>query len=115
MTRTRKPSAESPDDLLTPEEVARWLRVTPAALKKQRSSDKGPPWIDAGRPRYYRWAVQDWIWSRERVPPEIQRRRDEVLLAYMPDDGEMIERVLAAHVERLKRGKSRNTVPTTPR
>lgn len=51
-----------PDEALTAQEVARILRVTPAALRQWRYKRVGPPWIRLGKlVRYRRSDLTAWL------------------------------------------------------
>lgn len=51
------------DALMTTDEVAGWLRVSPATLCRWRQCGSGPPalWLARGVPRYRRDDVQQWL------------------------------------------------------
>lgn len=49
-------------ELLTENEVAAWLRVTPAKLQRDRWKGVGAPFVRVGRAvRYVREAVEAWL------------------------------------------------------
>jgi predicted DNA-binding transcriptional regulator AlpA len=53
------------DDLLTTEQLARWLGVSVQWLEIGRSRGYGPPWMRLGRRcRYARAAVRAWLAKR---------------------------------------------------
>jgi excisionase family DNA binding protein len=54
-------------ELLTDVEVAEYLRVSLATVRRWRSEGTGPPWFRAGRSvRYSRRALDEWIKRQER-------------------------------------------------
>ena len=57
------------EELLTPEEVAGILKVSPRTLRNWRASGKGPPYLKLeGSVRYRRGDVRAWIrQARERA------------------------------------------------
>lgn len=56
------------DDLLTAEQVAEWLQVTTATLKRWRHTRTGPLAMSLGRKvRYRRGDVEDYIERRRRA------------------------------------------------
>jgi excisionase family DNA binding protein len=51
--------------LVTPPELAAWLRVSNQTLARWRASNHGPAWFYAGRAvRYHRADVESWIARR---------------------------------------------------
>ena len=60
-------SSASPDDALTPKEVASRLRVSSSWLAKSRMRGDGPPYFPVGRSiRYSEAALINWMRSRQR-------------------------------------------------
>jgi excisionase family DNA binding protein len=54
-------------ELLTDVEVAEYLRVSLATVRRWRAEGTGPPWFRAGRAiRYSRRALDEWIERQER-------------------------------------------------
>lgn len=53
----------SPDDYLTSEELAAWLKVAPSTVCRWRLASKGPrvTWLSASLPRYRRSDVLAWL------------------------------------------------------
>lgn len=51
------------EPLMTPKEVAGWVRVSEATLCRWRQSGHGPPvtWLSARIPRYDRSEVATWL------------------------------------------------------
>lgn len=51
------------DTLLTPEEVARFLRISPAELKRWRNAKAGPPFVRLGHRtvRYSQQGLREWL------------------------------------------------------
>lgn len=55
--------------LLTPNEAATLLRISPKTLEKWRSDDEGPPWVTVGR-RHIRYDPADivtWLKTGRRL------------------------------------------------
>lgn len=52
-----------PDELLTTEEVAAWLKVAPSTVCRWRLAGKGPRvrWLSPSIPRYNRDDVTAWL------------------------------------------------------
>jgi predicted DNA-binding transcriptional regulator AlpA len=58
-------TARKDDRLLTPAEVAEFLRTTTDVLKTWRYRGDGPPFVKVGRSVLYRWSALDrWLDSR---------------------------------------------------
>jgi excisionase family DNA binding protein len=59
-----------PDDLLTTQQAAALLQLSPRTLRRWRVEGKGPPFIRLGsrRVRYRREAVMDWAQRQEQEP-----------------------------------------------
>lgn len=65
---------QSDGDLLTAEEVAAWLRVTPAWVYAETRGDRIPH-LRLGRyVRYRRRALESWMEGNEIVPPAQPQR-----------------------------------------
>ena len=58
--------AEQPNGAMTPQQVARYIGVSDAALRLWRSRGEGPPFFKAGPRlvRYRRTDIDAWIESR---------------------------------------------------
>ena len=58
-----------PGELLTTEQAAALLQLSPRTLRRWRSEGKGPPWVALGsrRVRYRRAAIQAWLEAHERT------------------------------------------------
>ncbi len=59
-----------PDELLTPKELADYLRISESSLRRWRMEGRGPAvtWLSARRARY-RWLdVQKWLARSGRKP-----------------------------------------------
>ena len=57
------------NDLLTPEEAAKYLTLFPGTLKQWRSQQRGPRYVKVGgRVRYRRDALDEFLQSREIDP-----------------------------------------------
>lgn len=78
--------APHPDELLTPEEVAKMLRHEAPTLERWRSTGYGPRYVKFGRRvAYRREAVEAWIRSQERSHTnETRARRGRGELAEPP-------------------------------
>lgn len=62
-------TSTSPFALLTAEQLADALSVSPRTLEAWRRRAEGPPWVDlGGRVRYRVLAVDEWLASREHHP-----------------------------------------------
>jgi excisionase family DNA binding protein len=73
------------NDFLTPEELAKELRVTDVTLSTWRKCRIGPPFIRMGRiVRYRRSAVDAWSEQQEVSCGIIQARRDLVDEVHVP-------------------------------
>lgn len=58
------------DELLTPTELAEWLRVPLATVYQWRYKGEGPAGMKVGRHvRYRRSTVEDWLDDAERASP----------------------------------------------
>jgi|RhiMetdeSRZDD1v2_1073273.scaffolds.fasta_scaffold2852332_1 excisionase family DNA binding protein len=68
--------SNGPDDLLTTEQAAELLQLSPRTLRRWRTEGKGPPYIRLGarRVRYRRGAILDWARAHEQ---EAEQRADE--------------------------------------
>lgn len=57
-------------NLLTPDEVARALRTTPAALAKRRARGTGPAWVQDGQRRvlYRVEDIERWLQENTNQP-----------------------------------------------
>ena len=56
------PTALPGNAVLTPRELAGWLRFALSTLEDWRRNDRGPPWIlIAGKPRYRMGDVCEWL------------------------------------------------------
>ena len=50
------------DEYLTPQELARELKLSPRTLQRWRTEGTGPPWHKVGRRVRYLWReVKDWM------------------------------------------------------
>jgi excisionase family DNA binding protein len=55
------------EELLTEAEVAEYLRVSLATIRRHRDQGTGPPWFRIGRSiRYSRQALDEWRERQER-------------------------------------------------
>ncbi len=56
-----------PGDLLTTEQAASLLQLSPRTLRRWRSEGKGPPYVRLGsrRVRYRRQAIEAWLREHE--------------------------------------------------
>lgn len=64
-------SNDKPVRLLDPVEVAEWLSMSEAYLKKLRHERKGPPYLKIGRRvKYHPAQVARWLRAREHGLPE---------------------------------------------
>ena len=66
--RSKKHNPSPPDDLITPEEAAELLNVTPAVLQMRRHQNRPPRWYKLGpglasHVRYSRQDVLDYLGS----------------------------------------------------
>ncbi|GAA1863762.1 hypothetical protein [Myceligenerans crystallogenes] len=62
--RTAVPKEDTmPDEFLTSEEVAAWLKVAPSTVCRWRLARKGPrvTWLSPSIPRYRRSDVEGWL------------------------------------------------------
>jgi excisionase family DNA binding protein len=60
---------QADDDLLTSDEAAELLKVSPRTLQRWRVAGTGPPVVWAGRrPRYLRAEVMEWLRARRERP-----------------------------------------------
>jgi predicted DNA-binding transcriptional regulator AlpA len=58
-------TTRQPDRLLTPPEVADFLRTTEGVLKMWRYRGDGPPYVKVGKSVRYRWSALDrWVDER---------------------------------------------------
>ena len=81
----QRPSA-SPDDALTPREVASRLKVSLSWLAKARMRGDGPPYFSVGRAiRYSEAALINWMRSRQRFRPAGESVRQKAMARpYIP-------------------------------
>jgi len=72
----------TPVALLTPDEVARRLRVSPRTVKDWRSEGVGPPFIRLGRRRvrYSLMDLNDWLETNVRLPVNEREARERARL-----------------------------------
>jgi len=62
------PELNSGERLLTPKEVANFLRLSVSWLAKARMRGDGPPYVKLGRAiRYRKGALVQWLRSRQRL------------------------------------------------
>jgi predicted DNA-binding transcriptional regulator AlpA len=65
---TARPVPAKADELLTPPEAARFLKVSLSWLAKARMRGDGPPFVKIGRSiRYTVAALTQWMRSRQRL------------------------------------------------
>ena len=64
--RKRAPRISSMDQLLTEAEVADYLRISLATIRRWRAEGTGPPWLRVGRGiRYSRRSLDAWVERQE--------------------------------------------------
>ena len=69
----RRVAAADPDPLLTTDEAARHVRLSPRTLERYRVTGEGPEYLKVGRRVFYRLsALDEWLggkWRRSTSDP----------------------------------------------
>jgi predicted DNA-binding transcriptional regulator AlpA len=71
--------SEERNNLLTPDEVAAFFKISRSWLAKSRSRDDGPPFVKIGRSvRYSKGAVLDWALAHTKGSPHRETKKKQI-------------------------------------